>query len=136
MRQFSFFQTYNFKQVKGSNMLNKKLKNLIALSCNVRIYVPTTFDIDNPTDTTSYVNKVLELLSTWFGGATQHIAFGAWKSATGSIVKEKVVICEAFCNQQDLNDFIELIYEHCLYLKIELRQESIALEVNNSLYLV
>lgn len=117
-------------------MLNKTLKNLIALSCNVRVYVPTTYNIDNPADTSKFVNQTLELLSTFFGGATQHQAFGAWKSQTGSIVKEKVVICEAFCDQNGLNEFIESIYDHCLYLKMELRQESIALEVNGSLYLI
>lgn len=116
--------------------MNKKLKNLISLSCNVRVYVPSTFDVDNPTDTSEFVNATLSLLSNCFGGATQHQAFGAWKSATGSIVKEKVVICESFCNQNDLDEYIETIYDYCLDLKVTLRQESIALEVNNSLYLV
>ena len=117
-------------------MLNKTLKNLIGLSCNIRVYVPTTYEVDKPTETTKWVNETLELLSTFFGGATQHNAFGAWKSLTGSIIKEKVVICESFCDQNALNEFIESIYDHCLYLKSELRQESIALEVNGSLYLI
>lgn len=116
--------------------MNKKLKNLISLNQNVKIYIPSTIDINKDSDNSSSVEQALSLLASNFGGATSYQAFGAWLSASGQLVKEKVTICEAFCKEIELQEKIEDIYDFCLKLKIELKQEAIALEVNGTLHLV
>lgn len=116
--------------------MSKSLKNLIALSQKVKIYVPSTVDVNIAADNSKYVEKSLKLLASAFGGATSYQAFGAWLSQSGELVKESITVCEAFCKEADLQNSIELIYDFCLELKIELKQEAIALEVNGILHFV
>lgn len=116
--------------------MNKKLKNLISLNQNVKIYIPSTTDINKEVDTSLHVEQALSLLASSFGGATSYQAFGAWLSASGQLIKEKVTVCEAFCKEIEIQEKIEDIYDFCLKLKIDLKQEAIALEVNGTLHLV
>ena len=71
----------------------KKLTNLICLSHSVKVYIPSTTDIDTPICTEEYENKTLELLSNMFGGATIQNAYGCWNSQEKGLVKEKIKIC-------------------------------------------
>lgn len=114
----------------------KQLKNLITLSQNVKIYIPSTVNVNQSIDNEYIVNECLKILSSFFGGATSYLAHGAWVTTSGSLIQEKVTICQSFCNELALNENIEKIYNYCLDLKGELKQESIALEVNNVLHLV
>ena len=82
-----------------------------------------------------YVNNTLEFLSNIFGGATSYKAFGAWLT-NNKLVKENINIVLSYCNQKDLENNIYKIYEYCLNLKIELKQENISLEINNELYFI
>jgi hypothetical protein len=116
--------------------MTKSLKNLIALSQKVKIYVPSTVDVNIAADNSKYVEKSLKLLACTFGGATSYQAFGAWLSQSGELVKESITVCEAFCKESDLQKSIEIIYDFCLELKLELKQEAIALEVNGVLHFV
>jgi hypothetical protein len=115
--------------------MNKKLTNLIELSSNVKIYVPSTTGVFVQTDTTKYVDKTLAMLSDKFGGSTSYDAVGCWNSETG-LVKEKVTVCESYCNTDGLEKNIDDIIAYCDVLKEDLTQEAIALEVNNKLYLI
>lgn len=113
-------------------MSKKTLKNLIALSNNVKIYVPSTIEANQEHDSSLEINKTLSFLSSIFGGAT----LGCWFSTNHGLIKEKIFICESFCNSNQLDQHIESIIEYCEQLKTELKQESIALEVNNILHLI
>lgn len=114
----------------------KQLKNLIALSQKVRIYVPSTVQVDTAVDSSEQVAEALGLLSRCFGGATSYAAYGAWVAASGQLVKERVTICESFCDQQALEAHIDAIYDFCLGLKGSMGQEAISLEVNGALHFV
>ena len=114
----------------------KVLKNCIRLSCSVKIYVPSTVEVDKPSDTTHYINKTLAFLSNEFGGATATEALGAWTSNEGKLIKEKIILVFAFATGEQLSQSIERVYDFCLSLKHDLTQSSIALEVNNELYLI
>lgn len=114
----------------------KQLKNLIALSNNVKIFVPSTINVDVAVDTSLHVEETLKVLSQCFGGATSYKALGAWVAKTGKLVTEQVTICEAYCHQSDLELQDDLIYQYCLSLRDLLKQEAIALEVNGKLYFV
>jgi hypothetical protein len=54
----------------------------------------------------------------------------------GELVKENVTVVLSYTSQSQLEACIEGVYEFCLNMKQELGQESVALEVNNQLYLI
>lgn len=114
----------------------KMLKNCIELSCSVKVYVPSTYNVNITIDKKFYLESTLKLMSELFGGATASQAIGCWLSDSQGIIKEDVTTVLSYCKQEDLNKFMDQIYEHCLFLKHEMAQEAIALEVNNKLYLV
>ena len=116
--------------------MQKRLKDLIPLESNVKVYVPSTRDVTIATDNTVEVEQTLSMLSTFFGGATSYEAFGAWLSTNGQIVKERVTICESYCDQDSLQSYIDGVYDYCLSLKKHLSQEAIALEINGKMYFV
>ena len=117
-------------------MNSKRLVNLIELSSNVKFYVPTTANVDQTIDTSAYVEKVEKLFSEWFGGATQYSALGCWQSPAVGLVKESIIIVESFCNEKALQENIEKVVDLAEEVKHFLTQESIAIEINNKLYLV
>lgn len=114
----------------------KMLKNCVKLSSQVKIYVPSTVNVDKAIDSSEWVDKALVLLSQCFGGATSSKALGAWVTQSGKLVKEDVTLVFAFADQSKLETCIELLYDFCLKMKIELSQEAIAMELNGDLYLV
>ncbi len=112
------------------------LKHCIELSCSVKVYVPSTLNVNLPVDNEVYIDSTLELMSKLFGGATSSKGIGCWISASSELVKEQVTIVFSYCKESDLQTHLDEIYEHCMFLKSEMGQEAIALEVNNKLYLV
>jgi len=114
----------------------KALKNCIKLSGQIRIYVPSTIKTKESFDSTAWVNDTLSLLSKEFGGATSTIALGAWVSAQGELIKENITMVFAYAPQDKLEKSIETIYDFCISMKLSLKQESIALELNGEMYLL
>lgn len=117
-------------------MNNRKLKNLIKLSCKIAIYVPSTMDVNKKIDSSKYINDTLTLLSKLFGGATSTKAVGCWQSQKAGLVKEDVEYCFSYCQQKDLQKSINDIIVYCEKLKKDMNQENISLEVNNELYFI
>lgn len=114
----------------------KTLKNLIKLSSNVRVLIPSTFDINRTFDNAAQIDAALTLFSQKFGGATSFEALGAWQSPVAGLVKEKVTAVESYTNSTILENSVNDILEFCEKLRDDLKQESIALFVNNELYLI
>lgn len=112
------------------------LKNLIELSSSVKLYVPSTINVNQTIDNTKIVESVATALSNWFGGATALKAVGAWVSPQTGLVLENVTIVQSYCTetqlQENIADFINLANR----LKKEMTQDAIAIEVNNKLYLI
>jgi hypothetical protein len=78
----------------------------------------------------------LNRMSDLFGGATGYACYGAWISREGSLVKERVTICESFCTEQQLEASIDDIYDYCVTLRESLAQEAVSLEVNGVLHFI
>ena len=114
----------------------RTLKNCIKLSCSVKIYVPSTMAVDIAIDSSIWIDETLKYLSEIFGGATSSKALGAWLTNSGSLVKEEVTLVFSYATQEQLNSNIDKIYDYCLRIKYSMKQEAIALEINNELYLV
>jgi hypothetical protein len=116
--------------------MKKMLKNSIALESNLKIYVPSTVNVNEMVDTEGWVDEAMMLLAKCFGGATTHRALGCWVTASGQLVKEKISIVEAYTNTFVLEEQIEVVHDFCIKMKRELKQESIALELNGVLHLL
>ena len=117
-------------------MINRTLENLIELGCNVKIYVPSTCNVNDSIDNKKYVDNALSFLSDKFDGATSYEALGCWKSPVEGLVKEKVTVCESFTDSFGLSVHMSDLIIYCEKLKSKMSQEAIALEVNNKLYFV
>jgi len=115
---------------------NKKLQNAFKLSSRITLYVPATININEEIDNTKYVDSAAKLFSECFGGSTSTPALGYWMSNTQGLVKEKTTIVFAYCSDSDLQKNIDKIVEHCEYLKSEMKQDAIALEINGEMYFI
>jgi hypothetical protein len=118
-------------QVQESNAL----KNQYYLDNVVKIYVPSTYNIDQPIDNKKYVDQSLEKFSGMFGGATSVDGTGAWIGDNKKLVKEKVTIVYSFAEKLD-KDKINKVVEYARQLKKDMKQSSVSLEINGKMYFI
>lgn len=116
--------------------VEQELRNLFSLSSHVRVYVPSTVDVDVQVDTAGQVEDVKRCLAGWFGGATAYNALGSWMAGSGGLVEEGVTIVEAYCTEAQLSEHITDVTKLARHLKTVLRQEAIAIEVQHQLYFI
>lgn len=114
---------------------NTVLKNAVKLRGKVTIYVPSTTDVNKKIDNKIYVEECATIMHECFGGATSTPAVGFWVGKDG-IVREDTTLVFSYCNQSDLEKSIDRVVDYCEKLKIDLRQESVALEINGEMYLL
>ena len=100
------------------------------------IFIPTTINIDQPFDSSVYVNRTMVFLGEKFGGATSSQARGVWNSDDSGIVNEVVHLVVSYTTEDDLNRFANEVIEFIKLLKDELKQEAMALEINKKMILV
>ena len=115
---------------------NAKLKNLFKLSSKVTLYIPSTVNINEDIDNRKYIDEAASLLSRCFGGATSCQTLGYWMSPSAGLVKERTVMVYAYCTDEDLQKHAEEVIDYCERLKKELKQDSIAMEINGEMYFI
>lgn len=111
------------------------LKGQFYLEDVVKIYVPSTYNVDQPIDNTPYVNKSLEEFSKMFGGATATDGTGSWLSDDEQLVTENVTIVYSFAEDLDKKK-INRVVAYAKSLKEEMKQSSVSLEVNGKMYFI
>ncbi|WP_440970235.1 DUF3574 domain-containing protein [Peribacillus frigoritolerans] len=111
------------------------LKGQFHLDNVVKIYVPSTYNIDQPIDNSKYVDQSLEKFSNMFGGATSYDGTGAWIGDNEKLVKEKVTIVYSFTEKLDKNKINEVV-AYAKNLKKEMKQSSVSIEVNGKMYFI
>ncbi len=104
----------------------------------ISLYIPTTIDVNATIDATPYVERTLAFLGERFGGATTTAlqARGVWNSAEVGLVGESIHIVRSYASQADLNAHLPSIFDYVEALKRELRQEAMAIEINQKLMLI
>lgn len=112
------------------------LKNMFKLSSKVTVYVPSTMNITETIDNTKYVDACATLLANCFGGATSTNTLGYWTSPTAGLVKEKSTMVFAYCTTEQAEEHMDKVYQFCLNMKAELKQDAIALEYNGEMYFI
>ncbi|MFN8418611.1 MAG: cyclic nucleotide-binding domain-containing protein [Anaerolineae bacterium] len=116
--------------------MTKSLADRLGRSNQVSIFIPTTIDVNTAVDTTQYVDRTLAFLGERFGGATTNQARGVWNSAESGLVGESIHIVRSYATQTDLDRFLREILDYVESLKTELRQEAMAVEINQKLMLI
>ena len=100
------------------------------------IFIPTTYEINKSFDTTPYIDKTLSFLGERFGGATSEEARGIWNSNEIGLVGEKLYKVHTYANTSDLKKFLDEVVEYVKAMKKELKQEAMAMEINQKLTLI
>lgn len=114
----------------------KLLQGLYSLDHNIKLYIPSTTDINKSTDNSKYITGALQLFSRLFGDSTGYDAKGSWISDTAGLVIENVKIVESYATKKQVSDGLESVIKYALKIKRELHQEAISLEYDNKLYFV
>lgn len=114
----------------------KTLKFKFDLDCKVSIYVPSTVNVNESTENTEQVKKVIGELAAMFGGATASKAVGGWVCASGETVLEEVTIVYSFCTSEQLKEHFIDVYAIAERIKKEMAQEAVTLEVNGQVKFV
>ena len=108
----------------------------LALRNKVEFFVPSTVNVDTLADTTSTVDSVSSQFAQWFGGATVIDAYGTWLSDSLSLVREPIKIVYSNCTDEALAEHESDVESLALQVRQDLNQESVAVSVNNVLYLL
>lgn len=115
---------------------NSRLEKLFTLSHKITVYVPATMNDENGAhaiDNTKYVDQIASILSENFGGATSTDAIGFWFSDSRGLERENTRLVFAFAESFDN---INPIIDWCEWLKSELNQDAIAIELDNVIYFI
>ncbi|MEK7277742.1 MAG: Crp/Fnr family transcriptional regulator [Chloroflexota bacterium] len=102
----------------------------------IGVYIPSTIGVDQRMDTSAYIEKTLAFLGQLFGGATSSQAQGVWNSNDAGLVSESVYVIRSFVTQSDLDKRLPEVLEYVEQLKVEMKQEAMALEVNQKLMIM
>jgi len=102
----------------------------------VSVFIPTTVDVDQAADAGAAVDQTLAFLGRLFGGATSSRAQGVWNSERAGLVNETIFVVRSYVTQADLDRHLPEVLAFVERLKGELRQEAMAVEVNQRLMLI
>lgn len=113
-----------------------KFTDMKPLNRKIAIYVPSTFNVDKKINNSKYVEKTQVFLSNRFGGCTTFQSFGCYVSENNKLIKEKVTICYANTDENTFIIWEKDIIDFAMFLKKEMKQECISVEIDNSLYFI
>jgi hypothetical protein len=108
----------------------------LSLNHSIGIFIPSTMDVDMAVDNSAQVQEALAFFGTIFGGATRSQAEGCWRSEESGLVIEQVTIVRTFVSKQALETHLDQVVEFATKLKKEMKQEAVAIDVDNQLVLV
>ncbi|NJN25785.1 MAG: cyclic nucleotide-binding domain-containing protein [Cyclobacteriaceae bacterium] len=103
---------------------------------HIGIFIPTTYEVDKYFDTTPYIDRTLNFLGERFGGATSEEAKGIWNSEDIGLVGEKLFKVHTYATSGDLKKYLDEVVDFVRIIKAELRQEAMAIEINQKLTLI
>jgi CRP-like cAMP-binding protein len=108
----------------------------LSLNHAVAIFVPSTVDVDESVDNAVQVQSALSFLGGTFGGATSSDAEGVWRSEDSGLVTEQVTIVRTFVSKRALDQHLDDVIGFASDLKRDMKQEAVAISVDNQLILV
>lgn len=108
----------------------------VTLPQRVALYVPSTTEIDKPTDNAAQVERVARAFCAMFGGATAQQSAGYWLSESAGLVREAVTIVYAACTAAQLREHLPDVLTLAQQIKQDMSQEAVSVEVNGALYII
>lgn len=105
---------------------------------SIKLYLPSTYNIDeeiNQEDLKQIHQKVIKEISEMFGGCTLYNATGGYLY-NNEVIQENVQVLEAFTTRQGIRKHKNEVVEIAKRLKNILKQDSIALQINNNLQFI
>lgn len=108
----------------------------LSLDHSIGIFVPSTIDVSQSVSNEVQVQATLAFLGSLFGGATSSEAEGVWQSEDQALVVERVTIVKTFVSQKALEAHLDEVVKFATSLKTEMKQEAVAIDVDNQLILV
>ena len=108
----------------------------LSLTHAIGIFIPSTVDVDQAVDNTSQVQAALSFFGDLFGGAISNRGDGVWRSEESGLVAEQVTIVRAFVSAKALEKHLDAVVEFATRIKQEMKQEAVAIDVDNQLVLV
>ncbi|MBA3532699.1 MAG: Crp/Fnr family transcriptional regulator [Ardenticatenales bacterium] len=114
----------------------KEVYRRLSLNHTIGIFIPSTLDVNHAIDNGAQVQRALSFLGALFGGATRSDAEGVWRSEDNGLVVEQVTIVRTFVSQKALETHLDEVIAFATQMKQEMRQEAIALDIDNHLMLV
>lgn len=102
----------------------------------IAVFIPTTYDVNKPVDTTKYIDETLAFLGKKFGGATSEEVKGIWNSNEIGLVGERLFKIHTYATSSDLHNQLNDVIKYVGRMKIELKQEAMAIEINQRLTLI
>lgn len=108
----------------------------LSLTQTVAIFIPSTVDVDQIVENEVQVQAALSFLGHLFGGATSSDAEGVWQSEESGLVIEKVSIVRSFASEKALKKHLDDVIAFASQIKEEMKQEAVAIDVNNELVLI
>ncbi|HSD82449.1 MAG TPA: hypothetical protein VLG46_01245, partial [Anaerolineae bacterium] len=108
----------------------------LSLTHVIGIFIPSTIDVNRAVDNTPQVQATLSFLGDLFGGAISNQGHGVWRSEESGLVAEQVTVVRAFVSKKSLEKHLDEVVEFATNLKKEMKQEAVAIDVDNQLVLV
>jgi hypothetical protein len=103
----------------------------------ISLIIPSTVDVNIKIDPSQFVKKTLAFCGEKFGGATSTTkASGVWNSQGEGLVNEDVYIVMSYTTDDTLKQHLDEVFEFVRNMKEDLRQEKMAMEINQKLILV
>ncbi len=113
-----------------------ELHRRLSLSHSIGIFIPSTIDVNQIIDNSTQVQHTMAFLGKLFGGATRNESEGVWHSESSGLVVEQVTVVRSFVSRQALEQKLDEVIAFVTNLKREMRQEAVAVDVDNQLVLV
>ena len=112
-----------------------KLSDVTRLDHRIAVYIPSQQkDGTRVPNRDSMLLAVCDDLTALCGGVTVTDGFGVWKDSQGRHVRESVSIAESFTDSIDSHKAAAVL-ALAVKLKDDMRQESVAFQLDSSLFL-
>jgi CRP-like cAMP-binding protein len=125
-----------FKKTDTYSIVIDSIVDRLDRNNRIGIIIPSTYDVNKPIDPGKYVEETLSFLGARFGGATCEVAQGIWNSTSEGLVGEQVFLVHSYTTKSELRKYLDEVVEYVRGLKMALKQEAMALEVNRKLTLI
>ncbi len=132
----SLYSNEIFALVKPFNEAVDVFVDRLQRSNQIALFIPTTYDVDKPLDTSKYIDATLAFLGKRFGGATSEEVKGIWNSSDIGLVGERLYKVHTFATSPDLQKYLNEVIDYMKQIKQDLKQEAMALEINQRLTLI